>query len=335
MAEMQFDYAAAIWESRPKPFSTTFNATTFKRTATGAAAGAMAGGLPGAAVGAGLGATFGILENIMTKVNPQMKQLEQLTRKLVDQYKDYSPIISRLNHQWRLLDRNVSRMWAKTLAPLMKQFTAMGTDFRQRWEKMKVDIFQAIEPFLKTVLTVFGNTVKTVIAVFEFLSKVLVNVIAGFTKLMAFFGLVLDEKEKPTPTKRLKAFPVEWPEVEGPLTGAMRRTSLTEPPFTEEGAQREKKRGKEKKEKEESPVKPFDKIFPGGMQSLSETLLENRQKKKKGQAPGVNVEIKVNDSKELTSKFEQAWRIAAYELRKVEAIEMQRMFALQQESAYT
>jgi len=71
------------------------------------------------------------------------------------------------------------------------------------------------------------------------------------------------------------------------------------------------------------------------MQSLSETLLENRQKKKKGQAPGVNVEIKVNDSKELTSKFEQAWRIAAYELRKVEAIEMQRMFALQQESAYT
>ncbi|GAG24078.1 unnamed protein product, partial [marine sediment metagenome] len=170
---MQFDYAAEIWKARPKPFTAAFSKSTAKGGMWGASIGAAVGGAPGAVAGAGLGAIFGTLSNSVSKVIKNMEMLEKSTRKLVDHYKDFSPIISRLNHQWRLLDRNINRMWAKTLAPLMKQLTVIGTNFREQWEKIKTDIFKAIEPFLKQILSVFSVTVDGVLALFRGLAKVL------------------------------------------------------------------------------------------------------------------------------------------------------------------
>jgi len=50
--------------------------------------------------------------------------------------------------------------------------------------------------------------------------------------------------------------------------------------------------------------------------------------------PGVNVNVNVGDSKELSAAFERVWHEATYALRKVEAENMYRAYNLQQVGTY-
>lgn len=313
-----------IWAARPKPVSTLWRGAR-RGAPIGAAAGLWAGGPVGAAVGAGVGTALGTVTTAATRLAESMKRLEETTRSLIEQYKAYSPAIARMRHQWTLLDRRLNRIWAETIAPTLKKLTDIGTEFKERWTKMKVEFFQAIEPHLKGMLNFYRTMGRITLEVFGKLIRVVEAVIDGFTKLLRFFRLLPEEPTR-EPTRGLGEFPVAWPSVEGPLTGAMRRVGLTGPPFTTE-----RRRPRERKEYDETQELYEKGMLHGEPGEDVEWPIRELPK----EIPGVNVNVNVSDSKELSTAFERVWHEATYALRKLEAESDYQAFLLQQEAAYT
>lgn len=320
--------AGEIWAARPKPLSALWGGAK-AGAPVGAAAGLWAGGPVGAAVGAAAGTALGVVAQSSRRLSVSMEHLERVTRSLVEQYKAYSPVIARLRHQWILLDRRLNRIWADTIAPTLKKLTEIGTEFRERWTRMKVDFFQAIEPALKRILDVFQKLGRATLWVFEKLLKVINEVINRLTKLLPW--LKPEERERRI-TGALGPYEMEWPTTEGPLTGAMRRAGLTGPPFTGEEARRPAE-GEEKEATGESYLKQ---LWQQPLRPLIDLLNLGRDAMgpKTGEEPGVNVNVNVSDSKELSAAFERVWHEATYELRKIEAEDMYMAYLLQEEGTY-
>lgn len=320
--------AGEIWAARPKPLSALWSAKG--GALPGAAAGLMVGGGPvGAAVGAAVGIALGAVAASAKRLNENMKLLEATTRRLIEQYKAYSPVIARLRNQWIVLERRLNRIWAQTIAPTLKRLTEIGTEFKERWTRIKVEVFQAIEPYLKRVLSILQKISRASLWMFEKLTKVLTDVIDGFTKLLRFLRLLPGEEERGR-TQLLKPFSMDWPTVEGPLTGAMRRAGITGPPFTGEAARRSPET-----EEEEGETKWYENLIRGLITpSLPRPYPFHRSSEEK-EKTGVNINVNVSDSKELSAAFERVWHRATYELRKIEAEDMYEAFVLQEEGTYT
>lgn len=337
MALSDLPLAGAIWASRPKPLGALWGGA--KRGAiTGAAIGLTAGGGPvTAAVGAAVGTALGTVAASASRLAENMDRLEGVTRRLVDQYKAYSPIISRLRQQWILLDRRLNRIWANTLAPTLRKLTEIGTEFRERWTRMKVSFFQAIEPSLKKILNVIQRVSRATLWMFEKLSKVIIGVIDGLTKMHEWLlKLVPDwlkaEAQERGRTQALSPFGMDWPTVEGPLTGAMRRAGLTTPPFTSEKATHVLTEEEKAAAEEERTREKIRRAFPHGLPGPLVPFFSPGGTKEKS---GVSVSVNVGDSKELTAAFERVWHEATYALQKIEAEDMYSAFVLQGEGTYT
>ena len=328
---MALPLAGDIWAARPKPLSALWGGA--KRGALGgAAAGLWAGGPVGAAVGVAAGVALGTVATSAGRLRERMDLLERSTRNLIEQYKAYSPVIARLRHQWMLLDRRLNRIWAETLAPTLKKLTDIGTEFRERWTKMKVEFFQAIEPHLKNILTVLGKLSGATLWMLEKFLKVIEAVINGLTKVLRFLRWLPEERGRAR-TQALGEFPMEWPIIEGPLTDAMRRAGLTGPPFTTEEARRPPKGEEVESEQRRRTRELYEKgLLRGepGAPAHDEFDIPLELPRK----PGVNVNVNVSDSKELSAAFERVWREATYELRKIEAEDMYRSYLLQSEGTY-
>lgn len=318
-----------VWAARPKPVSTLWKGIR-AGAPIGAAAGLWAGGPVGAAVGAGIGTALGTVTAAATRLAETMKRLEGVTRNLIEQYKAYSPAIARMRHQWRLLDRRLNRIWAETLAPTLKKLTDIGTEFKERWTKMKVEFFEAIEPHLTKILDFVNITMRITLEVFGKLIKAITVVIDKLTWLGRKLGWFEEEKERKI-TRALIPYGMDWPAVEGPLTGAMRRAGLTELPFTTE-----RRPPTEKREGESEAARETRELYEKGLlqgQPGEDIKWPIRELPK--DIPGFNININVGDSKELSAVFEHVWHETTYALRKLEAETDYQAYLLQQEATYT
>jgi len=318
-----------IWSSRPKPLSSLWGGAKGGGL-WGAAAGATAAGPPGAAVGAAVGIALGTVAVSAQRLHERMQMLERTTRSLIDQYKRFDPAITRMRHQWQLLERRLNRAWAQTIAPTLKKLTDIGTEFKERWERMKIDFFRSIEPFLQRMLDIFRKVGRITLGLFEQLQKALSGVLSGLGWLGKKLGW-LDEGRERGLTQRLSPYTMDWPTVEGPLTGAMRRAGLAGPPFTTEEARRAEKT---------EPGGPGEtqKLYEQGMLQGQPGAPAHEEIDKPLELPlkipGVSVNVNVGDSKELAEAFERVWHQAAYELRKLEAEDFYRAFELQSKGTY-
>jgi hypothetical protein len=272
-----------------------------------------------------------------------MERLSRAIAPVIEHYKEYNHVMQSLAHQSRMLNRRLNRLWARALAPLTKQIAEMTRDWQERSTKMKIRLFEAIEPILRKLVELRHATGNVLLRLLEKLAGVLTKVINGFTDLLRWLGL-LKEKEPREPTKKLKPFDIDWPEVKGPLTGAMKRVELQGPPFTTE---------KRRAPKEEEPE--TDKAENFGMRSLSrlrdlfditqgrvpESWIEKAEEAGRRKAESllkkkneIKVEVKVGDSHELSAAFENVWRQTAAELRKREAEDMLLAYRLQEVGTY-
>jgi len=324
--------AGELWAARPKPLGALWGGAKGggKGAVWGGAAGLTAGGpwgaVAGAAAGAGIGVALGTLSVATRRLSETMARLEHRTRSIIEQYKAYSPVIARLRHQWMLLDRRLNRIWADTLAPTLKKLTDIGTEFRERWTRLKVDFFQAVEPYLRRLLSVFHTFGRITFGLFEKFLKVIESVVNALTKVLRFLNLLPEERAR---TQALSPYEMEWPTIEGPLTGAMRRAGITGPPFTTEEARRPAR-----EEKENERTKELRWLRESGLLRGEPGAPAHDEFDKPLVMPDVNVNVNVSDSKELSAAFERVWREATYELRKVEAGEMYKVYMLQGEGSY-
>lgn len=313
-----------IWSTRPKPVSTLWKGAK-AGVPMGAAAGLWAGGPVGAAVGAGVGTALGTVTAASQRLAVSMNRLEESTRRHIEHYRLFSPVIARLRHQWRLLDRRLNRMWAETLAPTLKKLTDIGTEFRERWTRMKVEFFSAIEPHLLRFLDFFRKFGQVTLFLTERIMKVIGGLLTGLDKLAEKLAWITKEPVR-EPTRELTdGFPWPWPRVEGPLTGAMQRAGLTGPPFT-----RERRRPKEEEKSEVDILR--EKGLLHGQPGEEITWPPDELPR---EIPGFNININVGDSKELSAAFERAWLQAAHALREIEAEDTLRSLLLQQQGTYT
>lgn len=325
-----------IWAARPRVGATLWGGVTggLRGAGWGAATGAAVGGPWGAAIGAGVGANIGITLGMITaasqKLIESMKRLEGVTRNLIEHYKVFSPAIARMRHQWELLDRRLNRAWADTIAPTLKKLTDIGTEFKERWNRVKIDFFQAIEPYLSKMLDFFRKVGRITLWLTSKLLGIIEKLLTGLTKLLEFFGFLEEGRERGR-TQALRPFGMEWPTVEGPLTGAMRRAGITGPPFTTEEARRPSVTGEESEaEKRQKRIEWLER----------HGLLQGEP----GREPPLDVpgplpklptiSINVNDSAELSASFERVWHEAAYALRKLEAENSYQAYTLQQRATY-
>lgn len=320
--------AGDIWAARPKPLGALWGGAR-AGAPMGAAAGLWAGGPVGAAVGAAVGVALGTVAQSARRVSESMERLERVTRSLIEQYKAYSPVIARLRHQWMLLDRRLNRIWAETLAPTLKKLTDIGTEFRERWTRMKVEVFQAVEPFLKTILDLVQKISRITLGVFEKFIKAITTVIEGLAKMYRWLGILPEEPGRGR-TGTLGPYEMEWPTVEGPLTGAMRRAGLAGPPFTTEEARRPAEREVEESEQ----IRRTRELYEKGLLRGEPGAPAHDEFDVPLVLPGVNVNVNVSDSKELSAAFERVWHEATYALRKIEAEDMYRSYNSQQIGTY-
>ncbi|KKL63530.1 hypothetical protein LCGC14_2174190, partial [marine sediment metagenome] len=281
------------------------------------------GGPVGAAVGAAVGIALGTVAESAKRLNERMQVLEQSTRKLIEQYKRFDPIIARLNHQWELLDRRLKRAWSQTIAPILSKLTDIGTEFREKWERMKIDFFQAIEPYLKRTLDIFQKLGRSSLWLFDKLLGAITSIINGFTRLAKILHIPIGGDADRQPTGVFTPMPIEWPSVEGPLTGAMRRVGLTGLPFTSE-------RRDMSTQKQTQPNEADTLLKQGLLEGQPGSSPVDRLR----ELPNLNFNIKVGDSKELSAQFESIWRKTAYELRKIEAEVSYRAFEMQSQGTY-
>jgi len=328
MPDSPFDLAGQIWAARPKPFEATKQAV-WRGGLPGALGGLAVGGPVGAAVGAGLGTTFSLISNAGTRLTENLNRLNSILQPLIEHYRVYSPIIARLSHQWELLRRNLDRSWAQTIAPLLKQLSDIQREFTERWNRMKIEFFQAVEPYLQQVLRFLQTGMRAGMWLWERLNRIVDMMIGGFTKLLRILHLLPEPGERKV-TEKLRPFDIEWPSVKGPLTGAMRRYDITGPPFTKEEERLPKAEGKEGEEGKEAKKGIGGWFKVGGIPIPWYLPLSEREKK----SPEVNVEVKVGDSKELSAAFENVWRKATYELRKIEADERYFAYTVQAQGTY-
>jgi len=317
-----------IWSARPKPVSTLWKGAK-AGVPMGAAAGLWAGGPVGAAVGAGVGTALGTVTAASQRLAASMNRLEESTRRHIEHYKLFSPVIARLRHQWRLLDRRLGRMWAETLAPTLKKLTDIGTEFRERWVRMKVEFFSAIEPHLLRFLDFFRTFGRITLFFTEKLMKVIGGLLTGLEKLLEFLKLIPAEQERKITRELTDGFPWPWPRVEGPLTGAMQRAGLTGPPFTKE---RRRPARRDETEAERETRELFEKGLLHGQPGEDIKWPPDELPR---EIPGVNVNVNVSDSKELSAAFERVWLQASHALREIEAEDTLRSLLLQQQGTYT
>ncbi len=195
-----------------------------KGAITGGLTGAMIGGLPGAAIGAGLGATLGSLSSVSKSLTGVWESLIGVSKKLIDIYAAFSPILQRQRTLWQELERNMNRVWAKTIAPLVKDLSEYGMRFKKAMAGFKIESFKTWEGTMKAAVVglkslgeiaiklgaigqIFGKLLSTVLTpVFKVLSGLIGLVNRALKKIMEFFGFVFPEaprqRKEPGPPSR-------------------------------------------------------------------------------------------------------------------------------------
>lgn len=381
--EDPFYLTREIWRARPRVMGTLGGGLAgggVTGAGFGAGIGMMVGGVTGGVAGAGIGLAIGTVLGTITiaanKLKESMTRLERVTRNLIEQYKAFSPVIARLRHQWILTDRQLNRAWAQTIAPTLKKLTDIGIEFKERWTWMKIEFFQAIEPHLDNLLSFFRTVGRATIWLTSQLLKLLEGLIRGLTKLLDLLGLLPEERTKRRIAESFMPRGLEWPTVEGPLAGAMRRYGLVGPPFTgerrdpvvppqpsedwlaatsetagehldaafEEGLITEEER---EEARDLLKVKWYEVMPPLAIWRIIKHIrgakrigkkarerVESGERVSEGKDVGINVNVNVADSKELSAAFERVWRQANYELRKWEADNMYQTYLTQQQGAY-
>ena len=125
----------------------------------GASIGSMVPGIgtvAGGAIGAGLGAAFGSLTGTSKVLNKVWDELIGVTKSLVSTFAKFDPLLSMQQERWRRLDMQISRVWAKTLAPTLKHLTDIGIEIKQRWTRLKVGAFKSWEGVTNQLISVLG-----------------------------------------------------------------------------------------------------------------------------------------------------------------------------------
>lgn len=320
-----------IWQTRPRVGLLSIWGTLGRGIWRGAPAGAavggaVGGGAPGIVAGAAAGAALGVLTNAARRLRVQMDLLEQTTRDQIDRYKEFNPIIRRLQHQWTLLDRRMNRAWAETVAPLLKKLTDIGVDFREQWERTKMRFYRTFEPLMSRLLDIFRSIGSVTLRMFDRLLRATEAVINGFTKVARFFNILPEDEGARRPTVGLRPFPFEWPTIEGPLTAAMRRTGLTGPPFT-----RERREPSSRESRRESDT---ERLYRQGHLQGQPGAPAHEEIDRPMEMPPLNLNFNVSDSKALSDAFEEVWRRAVFELRKREADSDYIAFTMQSKGSY-
>lgn len=171
----------------------------------GASIGSIVGGPGGAAIGAGvgaaLGAAFGSLTATSKALNRVWGNLIRNTRKLLDTYSKFDPILLAQQERWKRLDVQIGKAWANAIAPTMKHLTDIGTELTARWTKLKISVFKSWEGSINTLITALGVLAHGAANLAEFLEKiknmlmdmirtVIGPIISGFTALAKLLGLI-------------------------------------------------------------------------------------------------------------------------------------------------
>lgn len=119
---------------------------------TGAAIGGMVGGVPGMAAGAALGAAFGGLIAATKKLIDRWSKLGKFSEKLTRHFSDIDAGFAQMHAAWERLRFRLKREWATTLRPFMRQLNEFARAFTERWSRLGMRFFKAIEPLLEVVL---------------------------------------------------------------------------------------------------------------------------------------------------------------------------------------
>lgn len=344
----------SIWNENPKPFSALFKGVGQGGLA-GAVTGGMLGGLPGAAAGAALGSLFGALTSSLKATTSQLDRLQQVMGPLLERYKEVNPIISQIKSQWDLLQRRIDTAWARTIAPVLKQLSTVEREFTERWNKMKMGFFEAIQPYLMATLRFLQVKMRVVMSVLEAFSKIMTTIIDQLTKVLQFFNLLPEVKEK-SKLQSLTTQALPWPTVEGALTGAMKTSStLTGPPFTtERGSKAEQESSTDTKSKslidqlydaqgKKRPLATYQPIVGAILEYMLKREVNKRKQAKqaedaeanKSKESSINLTMPVNNSQELSAVFEKLYNQTSTELRRIEADIKLQTLRLQEVGAYT
>jgi len=146
----------------------------------------------GAGVGAALGASFGSLTGVSKKLTGEWDKLVSVSRKLLDIYAKFSPVLEQQQERWRRLDRQINKAWAKTFEPTLKHITDIGVDISKRWTQLKISVFKRWEGVLNKLITLFGHLISGLLKLLEFFEK-LKNLISDIVKF-AFTPLMVGLK---------------------------------------------------------------------------------------------------------------------------------------------
>ena len=109
------------------------------------------------------------------------EKLVSTTRSLVSTFAKFDPLISSQQEKWRRLDVQISKVWAKTLAPTLKHLTDIGIEIKQGWTRLKIAVFKSWEGVINKLITALGVLMRGVLASAEFFEK-LKNLVADLIK---------------------------------------------------------------------------------------------------------------------------------------------------------
>lgn len=119
---------------------------------SGAAMGGIVGGAPGMVAGAALGAAFGALTAAAKQLINTWNRLSDFSEKMADHFKFVNNGFARMDAAWERLRFRLKREWASTLQPFMKRVHEFATKFTQRWSRLGMRFFEALEPLLNVIL---------------------------------------------------------------------------------------------------------------------------------------------------------------------------------------
>ncbi len=171
------------------------------------------GTLPGAAIGAALGAAFGQLTSTSKALNKVWDNLITTTRSLVQSFAKFDPILLAQQEKWKQLDKQIGKVWAKTLAPTLKKLTDIGIEITQRWTRLKISVFKSYEGVINKLIDALAILVRGTLAIAEFFEKlknmvmdilkyalapfivIIKLLVGGFKELLKMLGL-FTPKEK-------------------------------------------------------------------------------------------------------------------------------------------
>jgi phage-related protein len=142
--------------------------------------GALVGGVEGALGGAALGLTVGVLQQFTEKLKlctAIFDRLAMAAKSITERFAAFSANMAAMSREWQILERHINRVWAQALVPLMSAWNRMAMEWRERWEAVKVRIFQALEPILFRLLAVLERIMRFILPIIEAFAAALSRVI--------------------------------------------------------------------------------------------------------------------------------------------------------------